>query len=69
MENRHTCRILSRDCVEVTQQLHAVENALANAKREFIHDHINHCMEDTLTKGAMSAGDVFGQMRSLTKYL
>ena len=58
-----------RDCLEVAQQLHAVENAIANAKRELIHDHINHCMEDALTKGAMSAGDVVGQMRSLTKYL
>lgn len=58
-----------RDCLEVAQQLHAVENALENFKRELIHDHINHCTENALTKGAMSAGDVVGQMRSLTKYL
>lgn len=58
-----------RDCLEVAQQLHAIENAVANAKRELIHDHLNHCMEEALANGTMSSGEALGQMRSLTKYL
>jgi len=57
------------ECVDVAQQLHAVENALANAKREMIHDHLNHCLEEALANGAMSAGEALQQARSLTKYL
>ena len=34
-----------RSCLEVTQQLQAVEKAIANAKRELIHDHIDHCLD------------------------
>ena len=36
-----------RPCPDIAQQMHAVENAIGNAKRELIHDHIEHCLEDT----------------------
>jgi uncharacterized protein len=58
-----------RGCVEIAQQLHAVEAAIANAKRELIHDHISHCLEEGLANGAMSAGDVIDEVKTLTKYL
>jgi uncharacterized protein len=35
-----------KPCVELAQQLHAVEAAIAKAKKELIHDHIEHCLED-----------------------
>ena len=35
-----------RECVDVAQQLQAVEKAVGNAKRELIHDHIEHCLGD-----------------------
>ena len=35
-----------RACVDLAQQLHAVESAVANAKRELIQDHIEHCLGD-----------------------
>ncbi len=31
-----------RSCLDLAQQLHAVESAVSNAKRELIHDHIEH---------------------------
>ena len=31
-----------RPCVDVAQQLHAVEKAVANAKQTLVHDHIDH---------------------------
>ena len=35
-----------RPCPDVAQQLHAVSKAIEQAKRIFIHDHIDHCLED-----------------------
>lgn len=34
-----------RPCLEVAQQLHAVEKAVASAKRTLIHDHVDHCID------------------------
>lgn len=34
-----------RSCLEVTQQLQAVEKAIAGAKQALIHDHIDHCLD------------------------
>ncbi len=33
-----------KPCVEVAQQMHAVEKAVTNAKRILIHDHMDHCL-------------------------
>lgn len=33
-----------RSCVDIAQQLQAVENAIASAKRALINDHIDHCL-------------------------
>jgi DNA-binding FrmR family transcriptional regulator len=57
-----------RPCIDLAQQLHAVENAVANAKRELIHDHIDHCLHDT-AEGAQDARDIVKELKALTKYL
>ena len=33
-------------CLEIAQQLQAVEKAVANAKRALIHDHMDHCLDE-----------------------
>lgn len=33
-----------RPCVDLAQQLQAVENAVASAKRALINEHIDHCL-------------------------
>ena len=38
-----------RECVDIAQQLHAVEKAVCQAKRTLIQDHIDHCLEDTVS--------------------
>jgi DNA-binding FrmR family transcriptional regulator len=53
-----------RPCLDLAQQLHAVEAAIANAKRELIHDHIEHCLE-----GGESARADLKEIKALTKYL
>jgi DNA-binding FrmR family transcriptional regulator len=55
-----------RSCVDLAQQLHAVEAAIGNAKRELIQDHIEHCLDDTTGRSAKTALQEF---KSLTKYL
>jgi uncharacterized protein len=68
--NGHLSAILkmfeeARPCVDLAQQLHAVESAVGNAKRELIHDHIEHCLDgpDGDTKTAMR------ELKQLAKYL
>ena len=34
-----------RPCLEIAQQLQAVEKAVANAKQALIHDHMDHCLD------------------------
>ena len=51
-----------RPCVDLATQLHAVERALAEAKRALIHDHIDHCLTGTGTHDLV-------EIKSLTKLL
>jgi DNA-binding FrmR family transcriptional regulator len=59
-----------RPCLELAQQLQAIENAIDNAKKALIHDHINHCLGISLRarrpKGKEAA---LREFRSITKYL
>lgn len=52
-----------KPCVDVAQQLQAVEKAVTNAKRVLIHDHIDHCLE-----GDGSASDR-AELKTITRYL
>ena len=58
-----------RPCVDIAQQLHAVENAVANAKRELIHDHIDHCLDDAVHRDTKAARAALTEFKTLTKYL
>jgi len=58
-----------RPCLDIAQQLHAVEKALAAAKKALIHDHIDHCLEQAAgpkTRKERAPLDVF---KEITKYL
>jgi len=55
-----------RACIEVARQLHAVSKAVDEAKRIFIQDHIEHCLdEEALSDKDMSIKD----FKEITKYL
>ena len=58
-----------RGCLEVAQQLQAVESAIANAKKALVHDHIDHCLEQAVHAGSRSAGDAVKEFKEITKYL
>jgi len=56
----------SRD--EVAQQLHAVEAAIASAKRKLIYDHIGNCLESPADEGG-APKFTLQRLKTLTKYL
>jgi DNA-binding FrmR family transcriptional regulator len=58
-----------RSCVDLAQQLHAVESAITNAKRELIHDHMEHCLGDGVGSGEMTQSDALAEFKLLAKYL
>lgn len=58
-----------RPCSEVAQQLHAVEKAIAAAKKALIHDHLGHCLDDALKSRKANAAQLVDGMREVVKYL
>jgi DNA-binding FrmR family transcriptional regulator len=58
-----------RPCLDLAQQLHAVEAAITNAKRELIHDHMDHCMGDAVKSGSNGARAALAEFKALAKYL
>jgi hypothetical protein NreA len=58
-----------RPCMELTQQLHAVEKAIANAKKELIKDHIHHCVEETSESMPREIRALIKEFQGVTKYL
>jgi DNA-binding FrmR family transcriptional regulator len=58
-----------RPCLDLAQQLHAIESAIASAKRELIHDHIDHCLDGAVASGAKSTKSALAEFKALAKYL
>lgn len=58
-----------RSCLDIAQQMHAVEKAIGAAKRELIHDHIDHCLEQTAEGDPPSAGLAISEFKEISKYL
>ena len=59
----------SRSCLEVAQQLHAVEKAVNAAKKLLVHDHIDHCLEHAITPATPGASAALREFKEITKYL
>ncbi len=58
-----------RPCLDVAQQLHAVEKAIAEAKKTLIHDHLDHCLEDVVGAISRDQRHVIDEFKAITKYL
>ena len=52
-----------KPCLEIAQQMQAVEKAVANAKRALIHDHMDHCLD-----ADHSAADR-DELKAISRYL
>ena len=55
-----------KPCLILAQQLHAVESAVAKAKKALIHDHIEHCLEEGRSVDLKTA---LRELKQLAKYL
>jgi DNA-binding FrmR family transcriptional regulator len=58
-----------RPCVELAQQLHAVEKAIAEAKRALIRDHIDHCLEAAVGQVGRQQRTTIEEFKAITRYL
>jgi len=54
-----------RACTDVAMQLQAVEKAVAQAKKAFIHDHIDHCLDE----GVADSRAALAEFKEISKYL
>ena len=51
-----------KPCLDIAQQLQAVESAIRNAKQALIHDHMDHCLsEDSSHEKA--------ELKAISRYL
>lgn len=58
-----------RGCLDIAQQLQAVEKAIASAKKTLVHDHIDHCLEHAVLDGTREANNAISEFKEITKYL
>ena len=58
-----------RPCLELAQQLQAIENAIDNAKKALIHDHIGHCLDRSIGRPGPKREAALREFREITKYL
>jgi uncharacterized protein len=58
-----------RPCIELAQQLQAIENAIDNAKKALIHDHIVHYLDHSSTIPRQTKRAAVKELRQIAKYL
>ena len=58
-----------RSCLDIAQQLQAVEKAIAQAKKTLIQDHLDHCLEDVAGRLGRSQKQSIEEFKEITKYL
>lgn len=58
-----------RGCLDVAQQLQAVESAINSAKKTLVHDHIDHCLDHAVQRGGSDSQAAIDEFKAITKYL
>ena len=58
-----------RPCLDVVQQLQAVESAIHVAKKTLIHDHLDHCVDAALQTRAKGPAPSMEEFKTIAKYL
>ena len=59
----------NRSCLDLAQQLHAVEKAIGEAKKTLIHDHVDHCLDAAANGSGRSTRIVVSEFKAISKYL
>jgi DNA-binding FrmR family transcriptional regulator len=58
-----------RGCLDLAQQLHAVEKAIGEAKKTLIHDHVDHCLDAAANSRGQPTRGVLAEFKAIAKYL
>lgn len=58
-----------RPCLDLAQQLHTIERAVAEAKRTLIQDHLNHCFDAATDGPAATRREAVAEFRAIAKFL
>jgi DNA-binding FrmR family transcriptional regulator len=58
-----------RPCLDLAQQLHAVEKAIGQAKKTLIQDHLDHCLDDAVDQPARERRRSLQEFKLIAKYL
>lgn len=56
-------------CEKVAQQLQAVTSALVTAKRQYVTDHIENCLDVQEGMTSRDIADQLKELKAMTKYL
>ena len=58
-----------RSTVDIAQQLLAVGNAVTNARKMLVHDHINDCLESAVRDDGRTSRPGIQELQAIAKYL
>lgn len=58
-----------RSCLDLAQQLHAVEKAIGQAKKTLIQDHLDHCLDIAMDLPAKERRQAVDEFKTIAKYL
>jgi uncharacterized protein len=58
-----------RPCLDIAQQLHAVEKAIDEAKKTLIRDHLDHCLEGVVGPLPRAQRRSIDEFKEITRYL
>lgn len=58
-----------RPCIELAGQLHAVEKAIAQAKKTLVQDHLDHCLEHASRPLKGEQRLALDEFKEITKFL
>jgi hypothetical protein NreA len=58
-----------KPCVEIAQQLHAVEKAVGQAKKALIQDHLDHCVDAAVGGLSRVQRQPIDDFKAITKFL
>jgi uncharacterized protein len=58
-----------RSCLDIAQQLHAVEKAITQAKKTLIQDHLDHCLDEVVSPLPHDQRRSIDDFKDIIKYL
>lgn len=58
-----------RPCIDIAQQLYAVERAISQAKKTLIQDHLDHCLDEAASAPAGDKKASLDGFKDIVKFL